>query len=526
MAISDLLEAAAVLGFLALIALPKDEFSGSEMWRAVRQSLCSLSLTMAVAAVLGAALLWSLPIMLAQGLDDLTLAGLNDRIEQSSHWLQRAWLLPFTVGAWLLGLALAGFGAISGVRARRVGASLGWALKVKALAAILACFCFTAAGLQHRAQGLNDAAQTLKQALPSLRIELATAATRQAAAVLSEALVAGAPATGPWQTTARAYWIAQPYLLAPASPVPWQGTARLATQAASALPDLSTKQLRSIATSMRQEQGVGASDTQRLAAVLMEATVDPAVAEPARKALLAIDNPLIDEMVAALLDPVVARPLRQWVFELTVAGVAASGDGAAMRRWAQHRWNQAPPNLMQRLQRAVRRASLPSSPDRADLGQPQWQSARKAMRASVNQSLGRREVVSGLDALSAQRAIASFDNLWESLDTLLQSPQARKDAAEAAAARYLLSTQDRRDKAAVYAALWGATLARQMPASLFGEAGPSMQPTARDGLKLYFSRQPADVRYSAARQYFPVASTSATASGHESRVRQGVRGKK
>ena len=90
------------------------------------------------------------------------------------------------------------------------------------------------------------------------------------------------------------------------------------------------------------------------------------MAEPARQALLTIDNPLIDEMVAALLDPVVARPLRQWVVELAVAGVAASGDGTAKRWWAQRRWAQAPPHVTQRLQRVLRRASAPRSTDRAD----------------------------------------------------------------------------------------------------------------------------------------------------------------
>lgn len=518
---SDLLEAAAVLGFVGLLAQPKDD-AEIDALRALRLSLRDFALTLALAALLGAGLLHVIPAWRLDLPYAMTLDQLNQRIVSIAQGLQMAWYLPLLAALGWVALALAGFASVAAGRAHHLGNALGWTLKLKALATIVAMFAVTATGLQQRAATATAEAQEQVERLQDLRIRLATearqASQRVVAEVLAQAMAQTLPASaGPsdlFERTATAYAVAQVELQLP--PLPKRADARAGAGAtalqraiASRLPDLSAA---SIEAAQRRLQPIDGGDAKaQLLGLALDAALDQHGTSSLRDTLLSIENPLLGELMGALIDPLIAQPLRQLVTDAAVvAAVSAAGASdarAALRQKASAWWRAAPPRLRNRLRSALQRAQAATTGQPGvELGHARWVAMRASLAAGVAEAGAQR--VGDVDGFAARDALRRFNGFWGALDVLLVTPRARGDLAEAAAGRYMMgSDRDQR----VYAALWASALERQ--AGLWQKTTVSSRGDTRRQTLLRYYAALSPALHQAAQSHFEVGE-SHSGDGH------------
>lgn len=410
--------------------------------QALAGSVAELLQTAAVAAVLAAGVLWLWPMWTSEPLDALSLAQLNRVQAQALDWLQRAWLVPMAVACGLLALALAGGLAVARVTARGVGGAMQWALKLKAVAGLLAATSLAVSGWQAQAQGVAAQSRQMKAEWAQLRLSLAMQSKDAALAAMAEALADAMPPRAQWPALASAHSRVATYLpqRAPdgmprragrAAPQP---ASALETQIERALPDLPYRQL-------APHGQVAAPVTQRddpLMKQVLDAAFDQSVGGPAREALLSLGHPLLDEVIAALVDPVVARPLRGWLVDLAMRHAAGQGPDA-LRQRARALWSGASAAVRDRLARAVSRARRATD----SLPTPMPPRDSPTLRAELSRR--------GVPASEMDRAVESLLEHWQAMATVAPAPEYRQalmaGAGTAVAAKVVQDAQRRHQQA-------------------------------------------------------------------------------
>lgn len=484
----SLFEIAIALGVLALILHVNELPEQPGAWVAVRQALAGFSGQLALVALLAAAVLQWLPLWRPAGLAELNVAQLQETQRSFTTIAERAWWLPMALALLALGAGAIGWHAIDGVRARVLGQTLAGTLWLKSLAALVALFGVSAVGLQQRAAASAALVQEQRARLVELRITLANDAARAALLAIARPLVTTVPATLDWPGLADAYWAAEPVLAVP------DGRARanpprqaMASRVRDAMPDLSAQALEGKAAVLQQVHRQATEPSQRLMSVVLEAAFDNAMVDPLRSRVLELGNPVLNELLSVMLDPVVVAPLRQAVVETAVA--AFRGGGAeAMQQRANQSVAKLPAQARQRLRSAMARASGQlQAAARGPLGIPKWDAVRINLAERLRSPGTGRE---GAALMQSGLAWRPVQRLWRALDRLLVSDRARSTQPEPAFARLLLAPSeevaDRR--AAMRLAMWGAAIGESQ-----GLRTPTGEPDAGAGLLQWAAALPPDL---------------------------------
>lgn len=426
----------------------------------VAAALGVLSLAMAAAAGAATVIVWAMPSAY-DGLSTANLDRLNDLMDESKVFADRwTWRAVVLVGLSLCAAALTGWMTLkrsTSIRFRRFAIS---ASAAKVALAVLASGSFVVSGMGARAEETSKQAAAEKEKLTELQYAVFEQVKRTAAVAVIEAVLSQAStqagAGGPYAVRASldAYRVVAPYLHPSGSAAPSKGPARTGNptdktaDSQPAPPDVSTRDAENVAAAFTADEKSHPRDA--LANDIAAAALDANASDLVREHLLKIENPVISELLAAFMDPLVFEPVRKLVQERAVdamkKGMPPSRLRAAMAA--------AATAVVVAIAARLERASQEMQPiDGLHVGVPEWAEVRAGLRRGVAAGLNGKALAVQDEA---RAVVGRFLEVHAAANALFRGPNGRTLGAEAVFSKYTESHPS-------YAALWGYAVISLVP---------------------------------------------------------------
>lgn len=461
--------------------------SGPAQRSRVVAAIRNLAFVVAVAATLAAVIMWVAPAA-AAGLTSETLVQLNEATREFRHLAEKwTWVAIVLAGLSLATLAFAGWVELTSKRAVHFHRFAVTAAAAKVVLAIVATGTFVASGFAQRSQEtVREAANTAERlaALQYTVFSKVAQATRlqvvQAVLAAQSTDAAASAAASLVAPTHAAFNAVAPYMQAfdriPVGATTPKGSSSFgrAGVAAAAPPDISTENAEDLGKAFDADENSRPRD--RLAEDISAVAFDMNASEAIRDHLLHIENPIISEMVAAFIDPVILEPLRKLAGEKAMevfnkhlspsdltASIAAAATSLALA-------------FGPRLDSA---AGQLQSNDRSELGVPVWAKVRNGLSKGVARGLnGKSQQVQD----AARSVVKEFSETWSAANMLYQGDGSRTLGAERTFGSYLEAHPD-------YAALWGYAVIGLAPGKYREQLGQISQDGFLESKKLKTLRE-------------------------------------
>ncbi|MDU9394770.1 hypothetical protein [Pseudomonas sp. zfem002] len=421
----------------------------------IKRSLATVLASTAVTALLAAALLFLIGYLIAAEYRATTILALEQTLETYASLSAHLWLVLLAIFL-VLALITGGF-LVSTATARSISrlSSLGNALKY---AVVLLASCGIAQiGAQQKIEAYTALTRLEIDEQKALQLtlfrKLVQASQQQlVSAVVNDFIADDARASA----TVDAYDFVREYqrypykrtLLAPRPSVGFQPTKELQRASLEKLMELySTTESGPLDTRIWND-----TKPHDLTDDITRMVFDESISDNLKENILGIENPLLDALVSAILDPLILDRLKTVSVEMASRALRGEWSPTELEANAS---TESKKLALARFKTATARAVDADS----EIGEPLWNAVRVSLSASVEHGLPRK---SDSAQNEARQVIFDFKAFWSAVEQLYGQGNARAQGSERLFQNYLLSREH-------YAALWGYGVITFAPAGLDSE---------------------------------------------------------
>ncbi len=357
-----------------------------------------------------------------------------------------SWVVVVLAIATLLTAVWLGRLEVSVAQAGAVRKTIKGIAAAKVVVSILAFCTFAAAGFEGKAGEQATKARSAERNLAELQVRVLSHAEHSVAGqVLAQALNTTGVHAASVSTLMQKYSMVAPYLSGRPALVTTSGDEPVRLVDASHPADITEAQA---TDDLRDEET--ATTRNLLAEDLVDLLFDKKVSEPAKKYLLGLHNPILAELAGAILDPLIAKPLKRGIARIAQHTMRTGGRPAA------NEVGQIAASLVMAVARRVSAVNnIQDDGSYGVFGATVWDNVRQRMDAAIVAGLNHKPP----SVQDAARSMARrFQDFRTAFLIVVPESRARHTTGEEAFKAYIRGNPD-------YAAIWGYAVIALKPES-------------------------------------------------------------